>query len=373
MHAPSIPLVSRFPVLAPIAMLEFCLLPGWACDPFETQFEEIEGAVRYEPEEDSSPADVPDSLTVMTYNIKFGGGRVRFFFECPGDRVHLERAEVLENLTAVAEKIRQVDPDLLLLQEVDIESDRVAGVDQVQWLLDHTALEYAAYASQWRATYVPKRWLGYVNSGNAILSRWPFEEATRIALPLISTQGWLTRYFYLKRNLLKSRIDVPGFGELAVLNTHLSAFSTDGTRLRQLRRIETELAHLDERSQPFVFGGDLNLIPPGSETTRDFADERCEREDFEPTDYTDRESALEGLYDSYDAAVPLDRYRENNAPHFSYTGDPGVGWTRKLDYLFTNRRFREGSGLVHQGPEQGGMETLERSDHAPVTAELPTD
>jgi len=358
---------------APLAVLELCVLPSWACDPLNTQFEEVEKALRYEAADLDEPQEPVETLTVMNYNIKFAGGRIRFFFECPGERVHMSEQEVINRLEALAEKIRQVDPDVLLLQEVDVESTRVAGVDQMQWLLDHTDLNYGVYASQWRARYVPKHGLGRVNSGNAILSRWPFQEATRIALPLIASQSWLTRYFYLKRNLLKSRIDVPGMGKVAVLNTHLAAFSQDGTRQEQVREIEGELGHLDEQGETFVIGGDFNLIPPGSERTRGFPDQQCEKEDFQASDYTDKLDVLEGLYDSYHAAIPLETYHANNEPYFTYTGDVDVGWTRKIDYLFTNGGFRAGSGLVHQGPEQGGMSTLERSDHAPITAEFPAE
>lgn len=342
----------------------------FGCDPCNASFEEIEKATRYQASKtDEAPESVEEPL-IMTWNIKFGGGRIRFFFECPGDRVIMEEDEVIANLEKVAEKIEQVDPDILLLQEVDVESKRVAGLDQVQWLLDHTGLNHAAYASQWRASYVPKHGLGNVNSGNAVLSKWPIEEATRLALPLISEQGWLTRYFYLKRNILKTRIEIPGHGSTYVLNTHLSAFSDDGTRKKQVEEVEKELKALDEEGHQFVMGGDFNLIPPGSETANNFEDVDCEDEDFEPTDYSDKLDVLQGIYDSYAAAIPLGKYQQDNRPYLTYSADENVFWTRKLDYLFTNAAFQDGSGLVHQNEVRGGMETLARSDHAPVSAEL---
>ena len=57
----------------------------------------------------------------------------------------------------------------------------------------------------------------------------------------------------------------------------------------------------------------------------------------------------------------------DNAPYWSFTGDPAVGWNRRLDYLWTNQRFEPGSGLVHQSAAQGGVDTLPLSDHAPVS------
>lgn len=338
------------------------------CDPCNATFEEVEPAERYETAGGAEPAGAVESPTVMTWNIKFGGDRIRFFFECPGDRVLMERDEVVDNLGAVAEKIRQVDPDILLLQEVDVESKRVAGVDQVQWLLDRTPLEYAVYASQWRATYVPKHGLGHVDSGNVVMAKWPFDRAVRLALPLIRDQDPVTRYFYLKRNMLKATLDVPGYGDLTVVNTHLSAFSEDGTRRRQVRELEEELASIDDSGRRIVAGGDLNLIPPGSERTTDFPDVSCSKEDFEPADYGDKLGVLQGLYDRYRAAIPLEKYRTSNDPYFTYSADADVGWSRKLDYLFTNADWRD--GLVHQGEDRGGLPTLERSDHAPVTGEL---
>lgn len=356
---------------APLAVLELCVLPSWACDPLNTQFDEVEKAVRYEAEEIQEPRDSVESLEVMTYNIKFAGGRIRFFFECPGERVHMSEEEVVDHLEGLAEKIRQVDPDVLMLQEVDVDSERVAGVDQVQWLLDHTDLNYGVYASQWRATHIPRHGLGHIDSGNAILSRWPIEQGARLALPLISAQDPVTRYFYLKRNLLKSRIDVPGIGDVWVLNTHLSAFSDDGTRRRQVERVEEELEALDRAGEPFVIGGDFNLVPPGTEKTRDFPDVDCADETFDRSDYSDKLDTLEGIYEAWQPAIGLDAYRRDNRPHLTYSADEDVFWTRKLDYLFTNRQFR--NGLTHQNADRGGTRTIHRSDHAPVTAEWTGD
>ncbi len=354
---------------ARLALVELLVWPLSACDPLDATFESVEEAERYEAAESTDPPESVDQPLVMTWNIKFGGGRIRFFFECPGDRVIMERSEVIRHLEGIAEKIRQVDPDILLLQEVDIDSKRTAYVDQLQWLLEHTDLNHAVYASQWRSHYIPKHGLGAVDSGNAILSKWPLQKARRVALPLISTQNAVVQYFYLKRNVLEARLDVPGWGPLYVLNTHLSAFSKDGTRRKQVDTLESILDSHNRQEHDFVAGGDFNLIPPGSERTADFPDEgHCE--DYEPTDYGDKTDTLADLYDRYDAAIPLDQYRADNRPYLTFTSDENGPWNRKLDYLFTNRDFTSDSGLVHQDKEQGGLETLPLSDHAPVTGRL---
>ena len=145
-----------------IALANLLVLPLVACDPFDTSFEPVEDAKLYAATDKTAAPDQVDELKVMTWNVKFGGGRIDFFFDCHGDRVILEKDEVITHLEGLAKKIRQVDPDVLLLQEVDIDSKRTAYVDQVQWLLDHTELNHGAYASQWRASYIPRHGLGKV-------------------------------------------------------------------------------------------------------------------------------------------------------------------------------------------------------------------
>jgi hypothetical protein len=52
----------------------------------------------------------------------------------------MSREEVLGHLAGLARRINQVNPDILLLQEIDILSKRTAYVDMVQWLLDRAQL-----------------------------------------------------------------------------------------------------------------------------------------------------------------------------------------------------------------------------------------
>jgi endonuclease/exonuclease/phosphatase family metal-dependent hydrolase len=353
-----------------LVLANLIALPLMACDPFDTTFEDVEDAELYEAEQTQAAAEQPDQITVMNWNVKFGGGRIDFFFDCHGDRVIMERAEVIEHLEGLAEKINQVDPDVLLVQELDVDSKRAAHVDQLQWLLDHTGLNHAAYASQWRSRYIPKHGLGKVDTGNAVLSRWPIKHAQRLALPLIEEQDAITRYFYLKRNILRLAVEVPGGEPLWVANIHTAAFAQDGTKAKQIREFERELAKLDEQQKTFVAGGDLNTVPPGSERLSDFPDTVCEDDDFQADDYTAEVGLLDDLYARYEPAISLERYRQENAPYTTHSTHKDSFWNRKLDYLFTNGDFVDGSGLVHQDEQTGGMATMPLSDHAPVTVVL---
>jgi endonuclease/exonuclease/phosphatase family metal-dependent hydrolase len=340
-----------------------------ACDPFGTGFEDVEPATLRE-ENGAEPAPAPEgSIRVLDWNVKFGGGRIDFFFDCWGDRVLMERDEVIGNLEGIAAKIREVDPDVVFLQEVDVNAKRSAFVDQVAWLLEHTDLRYGAYASQWRADFVPSDGIGPVDSGNAILSRWPIEEATRIALPLRTDQSGLTQYFYLRRNVLRARVRIPDASDLWLVNVHTDAYGEDGTKRLHIDRFADELDALDDAGELVVGGGDLNTLPPGTEQLFDFPDSVCEDEEFIADDYRPEVGWLDALYGRYAPFVSTADYAADNAAYYSHTVDGRGFWNRQLDYLFTNAAWAPGSGVVHQDARTG-METMPLSDHAPISAEL---
>jgi endonuclease/exonuclease/phosphatase family metal-dependent hydrolase len=341
------------------------------CDPLVTQFDDLEQGVMYSAKQQTSPPTSVDTILVMTWNIRFGIGRTPWFGDGCGDRVIIPEDEVLINLRKLAERINEIQPDILLLQEIDVQSKRSGYIDQVQWLLDHTYFNYGSYASMWQAQYVPSDGLGRINTGQAVLSRWKIVDSERIQLPLRGDQDALTKYFYLRRCILKTKIALPGVENFYVVNTHLDAFSTDDTRKKQIERFQQELDQLASSGAFFIAGGDLNLLPPGSDST-DFCDEdKCPGESFHgPNDdpqhkegsyFTPTIDWLQDLYDSYQFAVPLDKYQAKQELYFTHTPDWNGFWNRKIDYLFTNYRWIPGSDVTHQ-------DILDVSDHIPVSA-----
>jgi len=305
---------------------------------------------------------------ILNYNIKYGGARLLFFWECNGTRYNMSEAEVTGHLDAIIEFIDFVDPDILMLQEVDRLSKRSAYIDQVQYLLDRTDLNYGAYASQHKADYLPSDGMGKMDFGNATLSRWPIASAERISLPLVEEYPGYYQYFYLKRHILDAVIEVPGIDSFHVVNTHLEAFSDDGTKKDQIDQFHGVLADLSDSGATWIGGGDLNSLPAGSEQLSEFEDD-CPGL-FDPDDYSGEEDWLDALFTDFTSVMPLDEYTADNSAWFSYTGEPELGWTRTLDYLFTSGSWVEDEAMVMQSEEQGGYETLPLSDHAPVRAVL---
>ena len=340
------------------------------CSPIATSWpERMEFEVLSAEAVTEAPTD-PAQLRVMTWNLKFGAGRIDFFFDGWGDRVHMSEAETLANMEAIADLLDEQQPDVLLAQEVDRASARSAYVDQAQWLLDETHFNYAAWVPIWEVSYIPESGLGAMEMGQLVYSRWPIVSNVRVDLPQSEASSDLVNLFWLRRAIQIVEIDIEG-RPLTVLNNHPAAYALDGTKQKHLARIVAESLAVDS---DIVVGGDLNVIPPYSKITDDFADNAAsDTRGVSEVYYTEEEMAsLWPLYLNYDPVVDLDAYAEadedGQALHFTHSITQTVLWTQKLDYLFGDETWTSGGTL--QAPGQGepatSLDPMLLSDHAPV-------
>jgi endonuclease/exonuclease/phosphatase family metal-dependent hydrolase len=345
-----------------------------SCEPLATSFDETEGAVYYSA---TNLTAVPDTFTVvkvMTWNIRFGAGRILWFGDACGDRVILTDEEVYGSLQAIAGKINQVRPDILLLQEVDINSKRSNYIDQLQWLLDHTYFNYAVCGSQWKAQFIPSDGLGRMDEENAILSRWKISNATRIQLALRNDQDKLTRYFYERCCMVSAKIEIPRMSNFYAVNIHASATATIDVKQQHINSFKAEMDRINSSGGYFVAGGDLNTLPPGTDTTDFCMQDRCPEESFhnsgddpfhkEGSNYEPEQHLLDPVYAAYLCAVPREVYAADQYRFFTHTTRENHFWDRTLDFLFTNYTWVDQSVVTHQ-------EAMKESDHAPVSVLFP--
>lgn len=347
-------------------LLSLLIIITTSCDIFDTKITQkdihfFESTKITEPQQ-------ADSIHIMNWNVKFGGGRINFFFDCIDDRVNMHYNEVIENLHGIKGFIKATNPDILFVQEIDLDSKRAAYINQVEWILENSDLNYAIYAPQWKSKYIPSKRIGKMNSGIAIFSKYPLADAEIINLPLIKEQNPIVRYFYLKRIILQCDAAI-GDENIKLLNTHLEAYSYDGTKRRQLDIVYELISKLDKDGKTFILAGDTNCLPPHSEMTKNFPDSHC-TDEFLADDYSQETDWMAPFYEKFHSAVPLEFYKENNQQYFTHTIDPNEFWSRKLDYIFSNKKFIENSDITWQSKENGGIETMPLSDHCAVSVKL---
>lgn len=294
-----------------------------------------------------APGPASSTLRVATWNIGFGGGPDGM----PTDR-HADAA-VRARLDRIAGALRAGNADLVFLQEVDRPSDRSGGIDQFVFLAEAVGLPHACFVTTWHLNWLPfppwppSRHLGRIHSGQALLSRFPIRECSRVELPQPDEYPWWYRRFFLHRALQVATVDLGGRAMTSV-NVHLEAFSQpnredQATRLRD---------HVADVAGPLVVAGDFNAPPPHASRKGGFVDEDI---DF-ATDAT-----IARFLDGGDLHECMDD-PGGARPEIETFTFPARAPTRRLDYVF----FRGFSGVDDARVDPGDP----ASDHLPVWTTL---
>lgn len=150
------------------------------------------------------------------------------------------------DVEAIAEAIREQNPDLVALQEIDVMTGRSGKIDQAKRLADQLKMHY----------YFGKA-IDHDGGeyGVAILSRFPISDEKTYPLPTQEGSGGEPRV------LTTVKVKLPDGSDIRFASTHLDAQKEDTNRLLQIRKI-AEL--VSDEALPVVIAGDFNA-PPQSE------------------------------------------------------------------------------------------------------------
>ncbi|MDR2252296.1 MAG: hypothetical protein LBD97_00290 [Bifidobacteriaceae bacterium] len=229
--------------------------------PSATQELELRGAATR-----SAPAPGAE-ITLISFNIGYGGlGEDQDFFMDGGDMVRPgAKADVEANMDGIVAFLQANPADAYLLQEVDSDSLRSYGIDEVTRLRDVLGGQ-AAYAMNFKSIFTPYPWppIGKVTSGLVTDTTFPVASAERISLPVPFT--WPVRMFNLKRCLLVSRVPLEGVGkELVLINLHLEAYESGEGRAAQMEQLTELMLGEYARGNYVIAGGDFNQSLPGAD------------------------------------------------------------------------------------------------------------
>ena len=202
-----------------------------------------------------------EPLTLVTWNCGYGalGDNADFFMDGGSSVYTADRTRLESNLTGIRNALADLNPDLLLLQEVDISSSRSDHLDERTFLRTSGSYASEAFAYNYNCLFVPYPLppIGHVESGMYTLSRAPIRQADRIQLPC--PFSWPTRVANLKRGLLVSRIPLLGTEkELVLINLHLEAYDNGTGKEAQTKKLVQVMQTEAAAGNYVIVGGDFN-------------------------------------------------------------------------------------------------------------------
>ena len=203
------------------------------------------------------------SFTLMSWNIGFGalGDNADFFMDGGKGVKTADTARLESNMAGILREIDAVRPDILLIQEIDRDSARSEGMNQVRRIAEHLQDFSCSFANNLKVAFLPYPIppIGKVDSGIATYSSFAVGSAERIQLPI--PFPWPVRMANLKRCLLVSRLPVEGSGrELVLVNLHLEAYDSGEGKVAQTRKLAELLEAEAAKGNYVIAGGDFNQI-----------------------------------------------------------------------------------------------------------------
>ena len=270
-----------------------------------------------------SPNVAPQRLRVFTYNIAHGRGPIDDNWKGGSAQERLTR------LNQIGDLLKELNADIVVLNEVDFDSSWSFGVNQAAHLAEHAGYPYWIEQRNLDFRVLWRTW----RFGNAVLSRYPIVEAYKVSLP--GEVGWETILAGKKRGVL-CEVDANGT-KFRLLAAHLSHRS-EPVRVASAQII---LKLAEAANTPLLVAGDLNSTPPGF-----------------PHSHTDADG--KNAMDVFDASGRFAR-RPESAPQEPGMTYPSIDGQSVIDWILIPEswQFRD-----YQ------VKLSELSDHRPVFAEI---
>ena len=272
-----------------------------------------------------------------------------------------------QRLRAIADYVAANKVDVLLLQEV-VGGELVGTQNSAKDLRDllfteHKLIYFLRTAFE---TGVP----GLLSTANAILSRFEIEFGDNHRLPWVTEEEFLGFDVKLPRNVILTRLRIPGFGEVDVFNTHLCARCSIDDREDQLDEVFDYIEKFPnnvDAQRPTVLGGDMNFDLFANNGDERFLYDNVLAEGFSDAYANYIIAAASGQ----ETLETLCENKDNADEHCTVgVSDLNGSNARRIDYIFARGFGRPVQSQVVFNPNAPGGVPPTVSDHAAVVVHL---
>lgn len=203
-----------------------------------------------------------DEVKIMTWNVGYSAlDETADFFMDGGKMVNTAtKQEVMDNLAFFKKTVEAENPDILFLQEVDVNSKRSHHVNEYEYMNQMDSY-ISTFAHNFKVRYIPYPIpnIGKVESGIATYQKYSLLDSERIQLYCPFNR--IVRAFNLRRCLMVNRIPIEDSEkELVLVNLHLEAYDSGEGKIKQTQQLREILVEELEKGNYVVAGGDFNQI-----------------------------------------------------------------------------------------------------------------
>lgn len=202
-----------------------------------------------------------EEYLAMTYNIGFGAYTRDYSFFMDGGKSSWakDKESVLTSVAAMGTKVSEVNPDFILIQEVDQDGTRSYHVDELEILNQFIKGYYYDFAQNYDSPFLffpPWQPHGANVAGMVTYARGEIVESMRRSFPISES---FSKFVDLDRCYSISRIPTQNGKYLCIYNVHLSAYgSNDEIREGQLSMLFEDMTADYEQGNYVICGGDYN-------------------------------------------------------------------------------------------------------------------
>ena len=202
---------------------------------------------------------------ISSANLGFGAYSDDFSFFMDGGTQSwaASKDEVFTNINGSVANILSLKPDIMLFQEVDIDSTRSYHVNQMQLIVDSIAEDNIDICYTFAQNYDSPFLIlplyqphGKSKAGLLTASTAEITSSIRRSLPI---EEGLSKLIDLDRCYSKSYVDLDNGRSLVIYNVHLSAYTTDpATAENQVVMLNEDMMSEVNSGNYVIAGGDMN-------------------------------------------------------------------------------------------------------------------
>ncbi|MBQ7358521.1 MAG: endonuclease/exonuclease/phosphatase family protein [Lachnospiraceae bacterium] len=206
-------------------------------------------------------ATTGETYGIVSYNLGFGAYLPDFSFFMDGGEKSIAKSKesVIYAIQGAAKAVKDLNPDFVTFQEVDLDGTRSHHVNQFELLCQNFESFDNTYAVNFDSAFLAYPILephGKNKACIATFSRFGIESALRRSLPITTS---VTKVLDLDRCYSVSRIPVEGGKYLCIFNIHMSAYSSDASiREGQIKMFAEDMAKEYAAGNYVICAGDFN-------------------------------------------------------------------------------------------------------------------